>query len=139
MKDITNILGVFILLLISSIAQAQTPIRCNVAGTGVIAAGDHFALNTTVTRDGTVYGSVILQTPYGYTFQSNNIKKLLCTRRVSTKADYPEATQLANFYGSGLWNGEDGYLVVVHTEDRGEPTDMDYAEIRVLDSDTNLV
>ena len=139
MKDLTNILSSFMLLLISSAAQAQTPIRCTVTGGGVLAAGDHFALNATATRVGNAHGSMMLQTPYGYTFQSNNIELLHCTQDGGAKADYPEAPQRANFYGSGLWNGEDGYLIVVHTEDRSEPTDMDYTEIRILDSDANLV
>jgi len=140
MKKLTHILGISIFLLISSEALADTPSRCFVTGGGVISPGDVFAVNAMFMKDGTTRGSVTLLTPYGYTFQSsNNVDRLRCTEDGGAHAAPPEAPQLARFDGSGRWNGEDGFRVVVFTEDRGEPTDIDYFEVRIFDSDGILV
>ncbi len=127
MKKLIIIPGIFVVFLLSFGAHAETAMRCIVSASGVIAAGDTFALTAAHIQNGGARGSVQLNTPFGYTFQSSHLDQLDCTQR------------LVHFEGSGRWNGENGFRIVVLTEDRDVPGNADYIEMRVTGSDDNLV
>ena len=129
----------FTVFLLSFTAHAEPVSRCIVAAGGAIAGGDIFTLTAAHITNGRTRGSVQLDTPYGYTFQSSNVKQLECKPVSSGKAKFQDTSQHIRFVGRGRWNGEDGFRIIVVTEDRVNPGDADHIRMRVTGRDGELV
>ena len=119
--------------------HAESVSRCIVAADGALAGGDAFVFKAAHIKDGSTRGSMQLDTPYGYTFQSSHVKQLDCSSRNDRKAEFSDTSQHIRFIGRGRWNGEDGFRIIVVTEDRVNPGDADHIRMRVTGRDGELV
>ena len=139
MKKFIVIPVFFTVFLLSFTAHAESVSRCIVAAGGAIAAEDTFVFTAAHIKDGSTRGSMQLDTPYGYTFQSNHLRQLDCTSGNSAEAEFSNSSQRIRFKGRGRWNGEDGFRITVVTEDRANLGDADHIRMRVTGRDGELV